>query len=253
MALSASGGAVRDFALDTAFNLIPGYTRVASLGNNPDIDVAPEDIWSDGGLYPWMSAATSLEIVSSSANDTAAGTGARTVRIEGLDGAFAAVNQTVTLNGTTPVAIPTQLMRINRAVMITGGSAMTNAGNITIRDSGGGTTRAVLPAGFGITRQSQYTTPLGFTLQVVSMVFSINRPSTTRDAAVATYIGNQTASTYVLGVELSVDGNTYRHDGMPGFSIAEKTDFGLRCTYASATNTDLTAGWLGVLRDNSAV
>lgn len=240
----------RDFLLDVTYGSITGYTRVAALGNNPDIDVAPEDVWSGGGLYPWMTAATSLEIVSSSAADASAGTGARTVRIEGLDATFTAVNQIVTMNGLTAVAIPTQLFRINRAVMITAGSGQTNAGDITIRDAGGGTTRAILPLGFGITRQAQYTPPTGFTLQVVSMVFSINRPSTTRDCAVATFIQNSANSAYVLGVELSVDGNTYRHDGMPGFTIAEKVDFGLRCTFASATNTDLTAGWLGVLKQN---
>lgn len=63
------------------FAQVPGYRRITALGNNPDVDSAavPEDIWSGGGAYPWMTGATSLEIVSSSANDTAAGTGARTV------------------------------------------------------------------------------------------------------------------------------------------------------------------------------
>ncbi len=207
-------------------------------------------MWSGGGLYPWMTAATSLEIVSGSANDAAAGTGARTVTIAGLDANFAEVSQTVTLNGIAAVAIPTQLYRIQSALVVTAGSGGFNAGDITIRDAGAGTTRALLPLGYGITRQSQFTVPAGFTLQIISILTCINRPSTVRDATIASFFQTQ-AGVRRLPLEFSVDGNPYRHDGVPGLMVNEKTDFGLRCTYVSAANTDLTAAWLGILRTNA--
>lgn len=226
---------------------------MTALGSNPEIDTAPADVayGLGSGLYPWMTGSTSLEIVSASADDASAGTGARTVLVNGLDAAWAEVAQVITLNGITPVAIPTPLYRINSALIMSAGSGRVNAGDIMIRDTGGGTSRSILPAGIGITRQSQFTCPAGYTLSINSLLLSINRPSSARDVAVATFI-QSSSGFYRLPVEASVDGNPYRHDGLPGIIVPEKTDFGLRCTYVSAANTNLTAAWLGVLRTNGA-
>lgn len=235
--------------LDIGFDLVNGRGRVAALGNNPDIDAGPEDVWTGGGLYPWMTGATSLEILSSSVNDAAAGTGARTVLINGLDASYNPLSQLLTLNGTTAVAVPTQLFRIQSALIMSAGSGGVNAGDITIRDAGAGTARAVLQLGYGITKQSQFTVPTGFTLSVNSILSCINRPSTARDSTIAIFIQSQSGF-YRMPLEFSVDGNPYRHDGVPGIIVPEKTDFGLRCTYVSAANTDLTAAWLGILKRN---
>lgn len=81
-----------NFLQAIGFSQVPGYRRVTALGNNPDVDTgAAEEIWTAGGIYPFMTAATSLEIVSSSAADDSAGTGARTVLVNGLDAAYAEV------------------------------------------------------------------------------------------------------------------------------------------------------------------
>lgn len=84
---------LHDFLQAIGFAQVPGHRRIAALGNNPDVDTAslPEDVWSGGGAYPWMTASTALEILSSSANDASAGTGARTVIINGLSDAYAEV------------------------------------------------------------------------------------------------------------------------------------------------------------------
>jgi hypothetical protein len=229
-----------------------GYVRVAALGNNPDVDtVSAEDIWSGGGAYPWMTGATSLEVVSDSANDAALGTGARTCIINGLDVLYAERAISVTLSGTTPVALTTPLYRINSALITSAGSGKTNAGSITIRDAGGGTTRALIPAGYGITRQSQFTVPRGWTLQVISQLFGFNRSSASaRSATFATFI-QSSSGMYRMPLEITVgDDQPYRHDGIPGITIPEKTDFGYRCTYVSNDNSDLTGAWLGVMKRN---
>lgn len=237
------------FEVAVGFSILPGYERIIALGHNGDIDTAPEDIWSGGGLYPWMSAATALEIISDSAADDSAGTGARTVAIEGLNAAWEKVQQVVTLDGTTPVAIPTSLYRIQSAVVSSAGSGRVNAGVINIRDVSGGTVRAQIEAGYGVTRQSQYTVPLGHTLQITSMTFCINRPSSTRDATFSTVV-QDAAGFYRMAIEFSISTAPYYHTLAPGVTLAQKTDFGMRCTYVSAVNTDVTAGWRGILRSN---
>lgn len=246
----------RDFLINVGFGLVPGngYTRVTALGNNPDVDTGtiPEDIWSGGGAYPWMTAATALEIVSGSANDAAAGTGARTVLINGLDANYVAVAQVITLNGTTPVAIPTSLFRINSALLMSAGTGKINAGDLTIRDAGAGATRAIIPLGYGITRQSIYTVPAGSTLQIISQFFGFNEVAGgNKFARFATYIQSPNGF-YRLPLELAIgDEPPYRHDGIPGIILNEKTDFALRCTAVSNDNTNLTAAWLGVQRLNT--
>lgn len=253
-AATANSRDMRDFLINVGFGLADGYTRVTALGNNPDIDTGtiPEDIWTGGGAYPWMTAATALEIVSSSANDAAAGTGARTVLINGLDANYVAVAQVITLDGITPVAIPTNLFRINSALIMSAGTGKVNAGDITIRDAGAGTTRAILPLGYGITRQSIYTVPAGSTLQIVSQFFGFNEVAGgNKFARFATYIQSPNGF-YRLPLELAVgDEPPYRHDGIPGLVLPEKTDFALRCTAVSGENTNLTAAWLGVQRLNT--
>lgn len=244
---------IRGYMTNVAFGLEPGHVRIARHGRNPDVD-GPEDVWDGGGDYPWMTAATSLEVVSTSANDTSAGTGARTVRIEGLDATYTELNQTVTLNGLTAVAVPSQMFRINRVILASAGSSKVNAGDIIVRDAGVGTTRGIILTGRGMGAQSQYTVPAGKTLIVHEMTFCINRPSTSRDATVSSYVAfPATSNIAVFGDDYTVNGNPWTHVEYPAFALPEKTDFGFRCLNVSATNTDITASWCGILKDNGII
>lgn len=242
-----------DINLAIGFGIFTRYARVTALGNNPDVGTGtvPEDIWSGGGVYPWLTASTALEIVSSDAADAAAGTGAHTVSISGLDTDYEPVTQIVTLNGTTAVPIPTELFRINGAVVLTSGSGQVNAGTLTIRNTGTGATRAIIPLGYGIARQSQYTVRAGYTLQVISMLFNVQRQGADPGATVAVWTRGSNG-TYRMPLEITVSNNPYRHDGIPGVIVPEKTDFGFRCTAVKSNGTDITAGWLGILRANVA-
>lgn len=71
----------------------PGAFYIDKVGRNPDVDAAtaPEGVWNGGGLYTGFNAvaAQTVTVVSSSANDAAAGTGMRSVRLIGLSGAGA--------------------------------------------------------------------------------------------------------------------------------------------------------------------
>jgi len=241
-----------DYFTAVGFSQIPGHSRVSALGNNPDIDVAaPEDVWTGGGTYPWMPAATSLEIVSGCADDSASGIGARTVLVNTLSGTYAELPQILTMNGTSAVPLPSQGLRINPSFILTAGTNRTNVCDITIRDAGGGATRAVIPAGYGITRQSAYTIPAGKTLSIVSFVFSITRAGgATKSATIATFI-QTSANVYRLPLELEIaTGSPYLHPGQPGVVLPEKTDFAFRVTAVTAENTNVTAAWLGVLKTN---
>ncbi len=241
---------VDNFYTSRNLGLSPGASYVLAIGNNPDVDSGaslPEDIWYGGGVYPWMTGATSLEVVSSSANDTAAGTGMRTILIEGLDTDYLEVSFLVTMNGLTPVVFPQSIYRLHRAVIATAGSLGSNAGTITIRNAGGGTTRATFPPGYGTTRSSSYTVPAGKVLLLTSLTVSINRPTAARDATVSLMIRNPTGA-FFLSNEVAVDGNPFYRELFPAAPIPATYDIIMRCPYVSADNTDITAGWTGVLK-----
>lgn len=248
------------FSTTMSMELATGFTqagtarRVAGLGYNPDVDVAtvPEDVWPGGGLYPWMAAATSLEIVSSSALDTAAGTGARTVSVACLDANYLEIPQTVTLNGVTAVPIPLACLRVNGLALLTAGTGRINAGTVTVRDLGAGTTRSIMPIGYGVARQSVYTVPAGYTLQVISIyIAGLLNSGVATNFDVSTFLQASAGGRYILPITIATGtSGVYRHDAEPGIVVTEKTDFALRVTNVNLDNTAVTGAWLGVMTKN---
>lgn len=144
---------------------IDGLTGFRKFGTNSDIDsgTTPETVWSTGGLYPWAShtGTTQVEVVSTNANDTSAGTGARTVRLIGLAGDnWEQRVEEVTMNGTTAVTTTrTDWRRIDRAIVVTAGTALRNLGAITIRRVSAGATFCQIPANDNQTSLAVLTIP----------------------------------------------------------------------------------------------
>jgi hypothetical protein len=243
-----------DFLTAVGLGLIPGYARMAALGNNPNLTsgtvlTSPQDVWPGGGVYPFLAAASLLEVVSADADDAAAGTGARTISIAALDANYVSVTVTATLNGVTPVALGTvPLLRINSVRVTSAGSTGTNEGILTVRVAGGGATVTLVPARYGWARQTVFTVPAGFSLSILNQYFGIVSPSSTKDCDMA-IVQRAPNGSYVMALEVSLDGNPFILPADPGLLIPEKFDVFHRCNRASATMTVNTA-MLGVLRDN---
>lgn len=152
---------------DIALGAASGVTVIQQFGENPDVGTSLEDIWTPGGIKTWLTAAATLEAISTSTNDTAAGTHARTIVVEGLDANWAEVSATITMNGTSASTATTQtFIRVNRAYVATsGGYGNSNAGTITIRVSGAGSTQAEISIldgiGAGQSLMLMYSVPAG--------------------------------------------------------------------------------------------
>lgn len=105
-----------------------------------------------------------VDIVSADANDTAAGTGARTVKIWYLDANFAMGTETVSLAGTTPVELTEQnITYILKAEIQTTGTGLASAGAITIAAVTGGEIFGVIDAGKRDMGNCAYMIPAGHT------------------------------------------------------------------------------------------
>lgn len=86
-----------------------------------------------------------LDVTSSDANDAAAGTGARTIKIYGLDAAGKQLIETVTLNGQTAVTTTGLFWRVFGAQVVTAGTGRKNAGDLYIIKTGTSTWTSGVP------------------------------------------------------------------------------------------------------------
>lgn len=148
--------------------LAPSVSIFRKFGANPTVGATEELVGQTGAASPYMpTTAQAVEIVSGDAADTAAGSGARTVTVIGLDANWLEVSETVTLNGTNAVALTTAFIRIYRAFVATCGTySGNNTGLLTVRVASAGTTFVVIAVGAGQTQTSHYTVPANKRLYV---------------------------------------------------------------------------------------
>ncbi len=170
-------GAFEPFELQVARGQIQGHRNVTVFGFNPDVDTTQVSVWPLPSLITFPASAIQMTVSSTNANDTSAGTGARTVVVQGLDANYNEVTETVTLNGQTAVTMTASLLRVNYAYVATAGSGNSAAGDIYI---GTGTVTAGVPAtvydiikfDYNNTTTGSYTIPAGYTGYVSQGLFS---------------------------------------------------------------------------------
>lgn len=170
-------GTFEPFDLQVSRGQIQGHRNVTVFGFNPDVDTAQVSVWPLPSLIPFPSVALQMTVSSSNANDTSAGTGARTIVVEGLDANYNEVSETVTLNGQTPVTMAASLLRVNYAYVATAGSGNGAAGDVYI---GTGVVTAGVPAtvydvvkfDYNTTITGSFTIPGGYTGYLSQGLFS---------------------------------------------------------------------------------
>ena len=170
-------GTFEPFELQVSRGQIQGHRSVIVFGFNPDVDATQVSVWPLPSLITFPASALQMTVSSTSANDTSAGTGARTIVVQGLDANYNEVTETVTMNGQTAVTMTTSLLRVNYAYVATAGSANSAVGDIYI---GTGTVTAGVPAttydiiklDYNNTTTGSYTIPAGYTAYVTQGLFS---------------------------------------------------------------------------------
>lgn len=152
-----------EFFLGIQRTIYAGLEPFAKFGFNSSVsNNAYEQVWAGSTPYTYPTTAAVLSISSNDADDTAAGTGARTILVQGLDSNYDLQEETVTLNGTSTVNTVNSYIRVNRMAVTSSGTQRVNDGDITATHSG--TSIAIIPAEFGVTQQLIYTVPNGYSL-----------------------------------------------------------------------------------------
>lgn len=236
------------YELQVSQGQIAGATSFYKFGFNPDINGTEETIWTQGGNVPWPTTAFTAYIVSDDAADSGTSTGAQTVQVEGLDADYNIKSVSVTLNGTTEVAISGTWIRINRAFVTLSGTGGTAAGTINIQSSGGG----VIYANLGIGNQTQmaaYTVPAGYTLYLDDVSFTAALGIQAKNVTVKFVLRNFGTNTFRTGIIETVQSNSLLIPFQYPFAIAEKTDVECRA-FSDTSNVEVSASFQGVLIKN---
>jgi hypothetical protein len=246
--------------------LDPRFKFVRKFGYNPEIDggggAAAADIWDYGfatspGVkdYPWPAAAATTTIVSDDDEDGGTAVGALTVRVEGLDANWMEATEDVIMDGTQPVTLRTQYIRVHRAFVLTAGSdpSQTNLGNIDIKH--GATVLARITAGRGQTLMAIYTIPADFTgAYPLGYAATVHRATSAAAAEISLMIrpfGGAWRTQIVFGLVSLGTSALQREVFMPPLIIQPKTDIRMRCEFSSANDLPVSAEFeLALLRGN---
>jgi len=176
----------RDFLTEVKRGNVPGYRLIHKFGKNGAVGTSPVPI-ATGGVYPTPTANVALEIVSDDGDDDVAGDGARKVMIQGLTldgGAFVAQEEEVEMDGTTPVDLANEYIRVFRMWISETGTyatptSVSSPGTITLQVDGAGATWCQIDeftAGnsAGQTQTALYTTPSATTSVLYSPVYTVD-------------------------------------------------------------------------------
>lgn len=166
-----------DYHLEIARGNVNGIRLKSKFGTNPDLDTTQEDVWETGGNIHYPTAAQTFTIVSSDANDAAAGTGARTVYVQGLDANYDFQSEFVTLNGTSNVTTVNSYLRMHRAYVVEVGSSGQEEGDITATWTTDANNAWQITQGFGQTRLCAFTVPDSMEVALIRWRSAIRDPA----------------------------------------------------------------------------
>ena len=178
-----------------ALGLIPGAVVWHITGRRLGVN-AESEAWYGAAARPYRpplaGAGESVTVVSTSADDTAVGTGARVVQVEYLDAEGWSRVGLAVLNGTTPAPViaaqvsgtgngatltplntPITALRVNRVTVVSVGGGGGPAGDISV-DMPGGQVQA-LPAGVNISASSRFTVPRGYVAVLSGIGYGTSR------------------------------------------------------------------------------
>lgn len=238
-------GTHEPFELQVSRGQIPWHKTLFKYGSNSDINGSLETIWSAGGVYAYPAAAIQMKVSSSSTDDAALGTGARTIVVAGLDANYNEISETVTLNGQTEVLTTKSYLRVFRAYVATAGSGGTAVGTIyvgtgTVTLGVPATIYAEIPVGANQTLMAVWTVPAGYTAYFTRGSLSASSNNDTH-----TLLGKLCFRPFGgvmrTAVEVTINNGFIPFDFEYPLALPEKTDIEARAIALSGSNYYATA------------
>ena len=245
-------GKTEPFELQVSRGQIAYHKPIFKFGFNPLIVDSLETVWAEGGLYTYLSSASTLYISSSSTDDDVAGTGARTATVSGLDANYNEASVTVDLDGQNGVQLgsASNWIRVNRITVDTGGSGGQNAGVLYVGteatpSSGVPTNKyATVAIGDNQTLMALWTVPAGYTAYLYQT--NVTAACTTSNKLLTcTIVARKPSGVFQVKDKfgIQVDGGAIVQKYYFPLKFTEKTDIEVRAISDSGTgNVEVSAG-----------
>jgi hypothetical protein len=241
-----TSGLPAEFYTEIAKGNVPGHSIVHKFGHaNVATTMVPV---CNSLVYQTPTTAIALEVVSSDADDTSAGAGARTIYIEGLGIDGEPILQEVALNGLTAVSIPTPLWRLTRWYVLTSGVYATplggsHQGTLTIRVASAGATWSVIdltPFPHGQSEIGWFTVPNNHRAYIVSMGITVDSTKAVDIMVVRRESANVVAAPFtamrLIAQAVSISGEArISVSNSPQNGFAEFADIGVLAKVTSST------------------
>ena len=244
-------GSSYDWTINISAGAVDGTSYIEKFGMNIDVDSDKETIWDGGGIYSYISTAETVAVTSTAGTDSAVGTGARTVEIQGLDADYNVVLETLTIGGAGGT---TEFIRIFRVKVVTAGTSGINEGTISVTSSDTSTVLAQIgidgtgsnAAGRGQTFMALYTVPAGKTAYLTQWTVGCGKQNTD---AVATFLARPEGGAWNAKDIITVSATTYAKDYKIPLQFTEKTDIEVRA-YSTTNNSLVSSTFNLILIDN---
>lgn len=171
--ITVQGVSFADINIQVAETNIAGHLSMMKFGHNADVGSEEGVIADHGGIQAYLSTAEILKVISNDVADDAAGTGARTIQIYGLDANWDEQNEIVSLIGGTSVATDNAYLRVNRAIVRSAGADGKNAAVIDIKNNAETSTLLQVSAGNNQSLAAFWSVPAGYTAYMVVFYTSV--------------------------------------------------------------------------------
>lgn len=218
---------VNHFFTEVALGNVPGHTIINKFGRNPDCDQIASatavnigrDIWDLGiaGATMWVPPTEArLHAIAGDATDALDDVGARTLRIFGLDDAWALQQEDHSMHatdGSTPVNTALAYTMIYRMEVLTTGSGGVNVGNITATAATDSTVTAQITALNNQTAMAIFQIPAATTGLLYGYDGSIHKSGGAAKLADITIMLKNFGGPWRAheGLDVTSDGQPYNH------------------------------------------
>ncbi len=236
-----------DFLLLASMGKIPDCSIVHIAAHKHDLDADTEEtLWHHSTDFVSLASAERLDVVSTSANDTSAGTGLRSVLIVGLDENHLEIQEIIILNGTSPVKTTNSFIFVNHIYGWTSGSTKVNEGMITATAETSSTVQDIIGINHGYSHAGKYMIPANKMCYPVSIYLDVVKTTGSNDILADFIIRTRQQGLHVdapwyesFNVQLDTRNTSFEQIKIPiTKTYTEKTE--VVCSGISdATNTNL--------------
>lgn len=231
-----------------------GIGHINKFGRNVAVATTDEVIW-DGSTATWAAptAARVHAVVSADPNDDVGDNGATAVQVYGLDPNYNEIDESIAMNGTTPVNTTNSYRMIHRMIVTAAGSTGANEGIIKATAASDGTITAQINAGNNQTLMAIYMIPGDKTGFITNYYATVNKdatPGTAASANIEVWIkpfGSVYQLKHVLGVNTAGTSSLTHHFGID-MHVDSKSIILMEADPEAAM--DVSAGFDVILVDN---